>query len=198
MTIYYINPKSTIDSENIVNIMSNLIYNISYSIYKIYNIVVKEQYDLMIKNISNVINNFLKIYNFQNYGITNIYVQIYNQNIVLVFQANVQISKYNYISINSNWSDFYFGTKNNFSTVIYNELSLEQKNNLRYSIISNKLYYLDNIEFIYNNLNTRGLLLKPKFFNESDCNCEYTTNSNNVLKTSKNSNYTYVTTLYWN
>ena len=61
----------------------------------------------------------------------------------------------------------------------------QQKNDLRYSIISGELYFIDNISFMYNNLNTKGILLKPKLY---DCECNKLTNGI----------YCYVTTVYWN
>ena len=47
----------------------------------------------------------------------------------------------------------------------------------------------------YNDLNTTGIILKPKYYNycNCDCNCDYNCNGSN-----SNNNYCYITTLYWN
>lgn len=192
MPIYSINPKLNINSENIMNIMSQLIYDISKSINSIYNIVIYEQYILMINNINDILNNYLKIYYFLKYNIKNIYVQIYNQNINLVSEIHINIIPYKYININSNWESFVKGIYYNSNKIVYSQLDVLQKNNLRYSIISGDLYFIDNIVFTYNNLNTIGMLIKPVMNN--DCSCNTNTYSNNQT----NNNYCYITTLYWN
>lgn len=186
MPIYNINPQYNIDSTNIINIMVMLINDISKSINSIYNIVINHEYKLMINNINEILNNYLKIYNFLKYNIKNIYVQIYNQNINLVSKVSINIIPYKYININSNWNDFINGTYYNSTKIVYSQLDTIQQQNLRYSIISGDLYFIDNIIFTYNNLNTTGLILKPK--SNYDCTCN--TNTNN--------NYCYITTLYWN
>jgi len=194
MPIYSINPKFNVGSENIINIMTQLIYDISKSINSIYNIVIYEQYILMINNINDILNNYLKIYYFLKYNIKNIYVQIYNQNINLVSEIYINIIPYKYININSNWESFIKGTYYNSNKIVYSQLDMLQKNNLRYSIISGDLYFIDNIVFTYNNLNTIGMLIKP--VSNNDCACNTNTNTHSNIQT--NNNYCYITTLYWN
>lgn len=188
MPVYTINPKLNVDSENIINIMSQLINDISKSINSIYNIVIYEKYILMMNNINEILNNYLKIYKFLQYNIQYIYIQIYNQNINLVSQILINIIPYKYIVTNSNWESFIAGKYYNSNKIVYSELDLIQKNNLRYSIISGDLYFVDNVVFTYNDLNTFGMLIKPVSNNNCDCNCNIQTNKN----------YCYVTTLYWN
>lgn len=186
MPIYSINPKYNVNSNNIMNIMTQLIYEISKSINTLYNIVNYKEYVLMINNINDILNNYLKIYDFLKFNIKNIYVQIYNQNINLVSEIYINIIPYKYININSIWERFIDGTYYNSNKIIYSQLDVNQKNNLRYSIISGDLYFIDNIHFIYNDLNTSGMIIKP--MTNNDCNCTIQTNSN----------YCYITTLYWN
>lgn len=191
MAIFSINPKIKIDNNNILNIMSQLVLEISNSIQSIYNIINDNNYTLMINNINNILNNYFKIYNYYGHGITNVYVQIYNQNIELVAFVNIKLTKYNYTNLNSNYSYFITGLYNNQPKIIYQELTQAQKNNLRYSIVSGDLYFIDEIQFIYNSLNTSGNLIKPKTKTNS-CECTNINNNNNNIE------YTYISTIYWN
>lgn len=185
MGIYSINPKTKIDANNILNIMTQLVLEISNSIQSIYNIIDETTYVVMTNNINDVLNNYLKIYNYYEYGITNIFVQIYNQNVELVAFVNIKLNKYKYVNLNSYWNDFVNGTYNNEAKIIYQELTQDEKNNLRYSIVSDSLYFIDDIQFIYNGENMTGILIKPKINN---CEC----GGNNILE------YSYISTIYWN
>jgi hypothetical protein len=185
MGIYSINPQSNVDSANILNIMSQLIKDISNSIQSIYNIVLQIKYNLFIDNIKDVLDNYLKIYNFYNYGITHLYVQVYNQNIDLVVFASIQLYKYKYIIAYSKWNNFSNGVYYNKTKYIYNVLTPQQKNDLVYSIISGDLYFIPDINFVYNGLNTSGMLLKPKY---SNCEC-----NNQTIN-----EYSYISTIYYN
>lgn len=194
MTVYSINPKSIVNSDNIINIMGQLILNVSNSIMSIYNIIIFKYYNLMITNINNVINEYMKIYNFLNYGITNIYIQIYNQNIELISFTNIVINnKYKYNNFNSIYNNFYYGNYNLTPKIIYNQLSIEQKNQLRYSIISGDLFFIDDIHFLLNGTDMTGIILKPKTKIYVNCECNNYDNNN-----CNNNNYVYITTLYWN
>lgn len=186
MGIYSINPQTIVNSQNILNIMTQLINDISNSIQSIYNIIIESQYIIMINNINSILNNYLKIYNFFNYGINYIYIQIYNQNINLVVYVVIQLTKPKYINIYSNWSDFLNGTYKNQTKIIYQILTQQQKNELNYAVISGDLYFVTDLGFVYNGINTMGILLKPKNIN---CDCNKQTN---------NFEYTYVNTIYWN
>lgn len=186
MPIYKINPQYNVNSTNILNIMTQLTNDISKSINSIYNIVIYDKYILMINNINQILNNYLKIYDFLKSGIKNIYVQIYNQNINLVSQVVINIIQFKYININSDWNNFVNGAYYNSDKVIYSQLNTQQQNNLNYSIISGDLYFINNIVFTYNNLNTTGIILKQT----TNLNLDY-----NILTNNK---YCYITTLYWN
>ena len=186
MPIYRINPKYDVNTINILNIMSQLLNDISKSINSIYNIVIYDEYILMINNINEILNNYLKVYNFLKHNIKNIYVQIYNQNINLVAQVSINIIPYKYININSDWKTFVNGKYYDSNKIVYSELDQVQKNNLRYSIISGDLFFISNIDFTYNNLDTIGMIIKP--VSNNDCNCN--THTNNY--------YSYISTLYWN
>lgn len=143
----------------------------------------------MINNINEILNNYLKIYNFLNFNIKNIYVQIYNQNINLVSEVKINIIPYKYININSVWETFVNGLYYDSNKIVYMELNDIQKNNLRYSIISGDLFFISNIDFLYNDLNTIGMIIKQGSNNIVNCNCN---NSHT------NNDYCYITTLYWN
>jgi len=184
MGIYLINPQIIVNSQNILNVMTQLINDISNSIQSIYNIIIEPQYILMVNNVNSIFNNYLKIYNFFNYGINYIYIQIYNQNIDLVIYVVIQLTKPKYINIYSNWNDFSNGMYNNQTKIIYQILTQQQKNELNYSIISGDMYFLTNLNFIYNGITTIGILLKSK-----NINCDYNKQTNN---------YAYINTIYWN
>ena len=187
MGIYSINPQTNVNSQNISNIMTQLINDISNSIQSIINIISQSQYDLMIMNINKVLNDYLKIYGFFDYGLTNIYIQIYNQNIDLISYVNIILKQNKYINYNSIWGDFYCGKYNDRIKIIYNQLTPEEKNILKFSIISGDLYFIDDINFTFDELNTTGILLKPK---NNNCICKCNDQNTNQ--------YTYITTLYWN
>lgn len=189
MSRYLINPQIDIDSENILNIMSQILLNISNSIQSINNIVINENYILMINKINQILNNYLKIYNFFNYGITTIGIQIYNQNVEIVSFIIIQLNINRYINIFSNWDDFIVGNYNQQNKIIYNLLTQQQKNDLNYSIVSGDLYFLNDI----NENNISGMLLKPK-----NNNCKCINQSNNIYNTKNKSNYVYISTIYWN
>jgi hypothetical protein len=202
MTVYSINPQSKINPNNIINIMMQLTNNISNSIKSIKNIILESKYNLIIDEINQILNDYLKIYYFYDFGIKNIYVQIYNQNINLVIFVNIIIEQFKYTNNTSIWEHFFKNKYYNNPKIVYEQLDNQQKNDLRYSIISNKLYLVDNILFTYDNLITNSIILKPKYNysndcnncnNCNDCNCQYTYGTN-----IQNNNYSYVTTVFWN
>ena len=190
MTVYSINPKSKVDSNNILNVMSQLVLHISTSISSIYNLSIPNNYNFVLNIINNVLNEYLKNYNFFKYGIKNIVVQIYNQNIELVIQTGITIAEYNYVNYNSRWNDFYKGNYNQKPKVVYNELTPQQQNDLRISIISGNLFYLDNIVITTSNYNSIGIILKPKL------TTSITTYSNKCMCVNESNNI-YITTIYW-
>ena len=198
MTIYTINPKYKINYMNIMNVMNQLLNDISKSINSIYNIVIYREYMLMINNINETLNNYLKIYNFLAHGVKNIYVQIYNQNINLVCEVSINIIPFKYININSDWETFVNGKYYDSNKIVYSELDDTQKNNLRYSIISGDLFFISDIFFKYNNLDTLGIIIKPESNINLNCNCNCSSSSSYNCNTYNNKDYCYITTLYWN
>ena len=91
MGIYFINPQYKVDSLNILNIMTLLINDISNYIKSIYNIVIQSKYNLIIDIINDVLGNYLKIYNFFNYGLKSIYIESYS--ILMVTPAKFSVVK---------------------------------------------------------------------------------------------------------
>lgn len=179
MGIYSINPKIAINSSNITNIMRQLISDISNSIKLLIDIINMTIYNQMISIINEILNNYLKIYNFNEYGINNLYIQIYNQNIVLISFITIRLDKTKYTCEFSNWNDFIDGLYTGSPTIIYQELTQEQKNDLNLSILTGKLYFINNVNFIFNDLDTQGIILKINNFQP-------------------NSQYTNISTMYWN
>lgn len=184
MTLYHINPQYVINIDNILNIMLQLTNNISSHISSIYNIVLENQYILIVDIINQILNDYLKMYNFYSFGIRYLRVQIYNQNISLVAYINITIYPFKYCDDISIWTHFITGKYFNNPKVVYKHLDTQQKNDLRYSIISNKLYLVYDISFTHDNLLTNGILIKSKCENNCTCNTQ-------------NNNYSYITTIYW-
>lgn len=179
MGVYSINPKTKIGVNNILNIMIQLLMDINDSMQ--YNIIDENKYLIVINNVNTILNNYLKIYNYYNYGIKNMFIQIYNQSIELVLYVNITLDKYKYYNFNSTWNNFITGLYNNQIKIIYQELTLQEKNDLRYAIISGDIYYISKIDFIYNGTNTSGIIIKPKM--------NYNVSYNNMI---------YIYTVYWN
>ena len=185
MPIYSINPKTKIDNNNILNIMTQLLLEISNSIQLMFNIIDEIVYTKMLNNLNSILNNYFKIYDYYGYGISNIFVQIYNQNIELVSFVDIKLNKHKYTNSNSYWNNFANGIYNYETKIIYQELTQEEKDNLRYSIVSGDLYFIEKNQFIYNDVSTSGILIKQK-----TNDCEYC--SNGIVR------YTYISTIYWN
>lgn len=192
MSYYSINPQININQENIKIIMSELIKNISESIKTIFNIIIKLEYIKMLDIINNILNNYLKIYKFYDYGITNIDIQIYNQNINSVMFIYVKLGDLNYYSIYSDWYNFYNGIYNEQPKIVYQALTQQQKNELINSIVSDKLYFIDEIIFSYKNVPAIGILLKLQ-----DMMCDCITKTNNALNNKNINKYVYINTIYW-
>ena len=183
MTIYYINPQTPISSSNIFIIMSQLILTISNNIANITNPVILSQYINLTNTIINILGNYLKIYKFYSYSITNIYLEIYNQNINTVVYIQITLGQNYWKYKCSYWNIF---NKGDLSTqnVIISQLNTLQYNELINSIIKNELYFVNSLNFIYNTLQTFGILYKSKI---NICNCN---NSNTQLL--------YIIGIYWN
>ena len=200
MTIYTISPQTTVNSDNILIIMTQLIKNISNSIQKIFNINLKKEYEKMINIINDILNDYLKVYKFYDYGITNINVQIYNQNINTVLYATIKLNDFRYVNIYSNYNDFTTGVYNSQPKIIYQALTQQQKNELTHSIISGNFYFIEEINFVLEGINSTGILLKPKIVNcECNNNQSNSTQYNNQFNLNKyvSNNYVYVNTIYW-
>ena len=70
------------------------------------------------------------------------------------------------------WVNFINGKYFNNPKVVYEHLDTQQKNDLRYSIISNKLYLVYDLLFTHDSLVTNGILIKSKYENNCTCNIQ--------------------------
>ena len=181
LNTFSINPKTKVDISNIKNIMINLANDISSCVNEFINIIYDTEYLIMINKIFYIVNNYLKINNFFANGINEINIEIYNQNIDIVVYMYFNITLYHFIYNSSDWMHFYYNLISN-PKIVYNQLSIDEKKNLRYDIVSGKFYMIDGINFNYNNKYYEGLILKPY---NNICLC-------------KSTKYVYITTLYWN
>lgn len=189
MTIYNINPNiNIISNNNITNIMGQLSKEISILANKYTNIVDITTYNLLINSIFQIVKNRINIYNFiddNNIKISNIFIEIYNQNLIPVINMNFILSNYYFTYTYNNWNNFILYSYNNKNNV-YNSISQDEKNKLEYSIISGDFYFKDNINVTVNSLIPPtiglGLITKSKL-----CNCI----SNTCIP------YTLIIGLYW-
>jgi len=176
MTIYYINPNY--DFYDIIIIMDNLANDIATNINQFNNIVQQKIYNNLLQKIIFIVSNYLKIYKFYSNNITCINVQIYNKNINVVTYIVFSIQK-NYFFINStNWYNFYNGLLN-IEPLVFNNLSIQQKEILSYSIINGDFFMINNLNFTYNLQLINAIILKKK-------------NSYNISSISN-----YIVTLFW-
>lgn len=178
-TIFYINPTKVLLADNIKNTMvliTNYISNFANNV----NIIIEENYNKLKLQILTVVSNYLKIYKFAKANIFNINIEIYNSffDVVLYIYFNIYES---YFTIETSfWKNFYNNSLLK-QTVVYDNLSLIEKNNLRFSIVNDSLYLSDNIVFTYNTKITEGILIKIK----QNHNCV------------SNENMIYINTIYW-
>lgn len=181
MSIYTINPSIDINDDNDLKIiMDNLTNDISNLFITNKNLIIVENYKLVIFSMLKVLSNYLKLYKFYKFDVKNIYIQIYNRNIDVVLYIYTNISNTFYRFITSTWEELYFKTKEN-TPIVYDKLSQLQKDELRTSSIAGTLYFYDNI--ILDNQYNNGIILKKQ-------NC-YCTNTN------CNINSNYIITVYW-
>ena len=166
MNVYNINPNIIITNDSISNIMLNLTNDISNNISVNTNIIIENQYLKVVNIIFNTIIKYLKIYKFSVFNIHNICVEIYNKNINTVIYEYFTITNYYYFFTNSKWINFFKGLIYNPS-IVYDNLNIEEKKKLNYSIVNGELYFLDNITFNYNLNQATGILLKKL----CSCNC---------------------------
>ena len=156
---------------SITNYISNYTNNV--------NIIIEKNYNKLKLQILTVVSNYLKIYKFAKANIFNINVEIYNSffDVVLYIYFNIYES---YFTIETSfWKNFYNNSLVK-QTVVYDNLSLIEKNDLRFSIVNNSIYLSDNIVFTYNTKNAEGILIKIK--QDYDC---------------INNNMIYINTIYW-
>jgi hypothetical protein len=181
MSIYYIYPNITVNDLNFKEIMDNMTNNISNLFVYNKNLIEPNNYNYLIDQIIYVVSKFLKIYNFFDYDKKNIYIDICNSNINVIMNIHIKIYKSFYTYQKTMWEQFYNGIINK-SSVVYNNLDLNQKQELRISLINGNFYMYDNIklELPYD----EGIILKKK-----SCTCE---NINNC-----NFNYNYIIIIYW-
>ena len=183
MTSYIIKPITQIN--NIINLMVNMTNDIDNALGCSNNIIQEKIYEKTLSDIFDVVSEYLKYYKFYP-NISNICVQIYNQEMNVVIYMKFIISHSSFKIISSNWINFY---KNdiNADSVVYNNMTMIQQNNLRYSLISGDFFMLDNLNFIYNSVATSGIILKKK-------NLHYCCNNDPCKK----NNIQHITTIYWN
>lgn len=181
MSIYYINPKITVNDLNFKEIMDNITNDISKLFIYNRNLIDQNNYNYAIYQIIDVISKFLKIYNFFDYDIKNMCVQIYNLNIEVIINIQMILYKTFYIYNNSKWDTFYTGNET-LKPIVYYNLDSTQKQELRLSLLNGNFYMYDNIKLELP-LN-EGIILKKK-----SCLCE-TKNINNY-------NTNYIITVYW-
>lgn len=181
MSIYNINPTIDIIDNKFKNIMDNLIDDISNIFITNLNLVNKSNYNLAIISILKVLRKYLKLYKFYSYNIKNIYIEIYNKDIDVVIYVNTLISKASYLVGSSYWEEFYFGL-NKKTPIVYDNLSLTQRDELRRSILDGNFYFYDDIIIADPKYET-GIILKKKY-----CSCE-------ISNCNINSNY--IITIYW-
>ena len=184
MTIYYINPKTDINDE-LINIMDNLTNELAIEISLNINIIEENNYINLINTIFNIVHRYIKIYKFYS-NITTIYVEIYNINISCVAYVYFYLKKTKFSLISSNWVNFYYGLMN-IKPIIFDNLSINQKKDLRYAIVSGSFYMEDNIIFTYNSITTTGIILK-RSSRSCSCSCDI----NTCLSSD------YIVTIFWN
>lgn len=181
MSLYYIAPSRTISDINFKNIMFNLTNDISKIFVNNKQIIVENNYDLCLNSIVEIINNYLKLYEFYNYGIENINVEIYNNKINVIMYVYVIIYKYYFQLQKSSWTTFYNGNIDKQPLVYYN-LNDNQRQELNISIVNGDFFMYGNIQIVDDF--DEGIILKKK-----KCVCD----SNNCTINSD-----YIITIYWN
>jgi hypothetical protein len=173
MTIFNTNPQTLITSgetNKMNNIISNLSKQILNDINLTPNIILQENYDRVLDIIFNSFKSFINIYKF---GITNIfkiYVEIYNQDMIVVAYANFIIDGKKYVYNKSSWINFYFNTLT-YSNLCYINMNDSEKNDLRTCVLNGHFYFLDNINCPIDSI---------------------TTGIGSIIKKIQNSNNTYI------
>lgn len=149
MTLFYTNPKILIESSNVHkmnNISSILCKQILNNINFAPNIIIKENYNYMLNVIFNYFKSFVNIYKFGFFNKLKIFIEIYNQDMIVVANVEFLINGKKYIYNSSDWLNFFIHTdKIKYSNVVYTSMNDEEKNNLRNHIMSGEYYFLDNI-----------------------------------------------------
>lgn len=190
-TKYRINPSSTIKPDTLKNIMVNLTSNISSLFGPNVNIIDEEIYQKSVKQILYVIGEYLKVYKFANNGIENIKIEIYNKHLDMVIYANFKITSYHYTFDYSDWINFFSGLIIK-PLIVYNNMSLIEKNELILALAKGNFYLNDNVIFTIGTSVTQGILLKNKFIDETNYSL------NNISQTNLFDLPTiYIVTLYW-
>lgn len=184
MTTYIINPTKIITGNNFNNIMINLIQDISTIFTSNLKLIEQQNYKNTIELILQIFYKFLKIYNFYDYNIKNINMELLNKNLEVVIIINIIITKSYFITMNSSWLQFYFG-KINKTSIVYSNLPPTQKNILNVSIL-NKDFYFYQVDLTNYNFQ-QGIILKNKY-----CSCDNNYTCDNNCKY-----YDYIITLYW-
>jgi hypothetical protein len=144
-----------------------------------------------IKKITYITTKYLKIYKFAQTGINNINIEIYNNDLDMVIYIYFKITQYYFTIDVSSWINFY----NNliiYPIIVYNNMNLIEKNELRQSIANGEFYLNDNISFTVDTQLSHGILLKNKYdLKNNNCSCQSSNGNLYNLPT------IYITTVYW-
>ncbi len=143
MPIYYINPSTNIDNQ-INIIMDNMTDDIANTIQSNSSIIYENTYINMSNNIIDIVNKYLKIYNFIGAGINLLCVQIYNKFINVVYEASFFIYGSFFELTFSNWNQFY-NSLIKTNPYVYLALDSTQKESLRYAIISGDFFMNESV-----------------------------------------------------
>jgi hypothetical protein len=183
MTINFINPQNNInnsDDSDINKIMINMINMIAQNIYDIINIINKNQYNLMVKKIFEVVSGYLKFYKFNDIGIIKIVVQILNQFANVVIEFIFELTEFSFIYISSSWNNFIASPFLELGTV-YKNLSTAEKFAFSDSIVKCEtllLYKKFNIGALND---ATGLILNKNFNKNCSCSCNSIVNTVSVF-----------------
>lgn len=181
MIKYLIEPNTNVNFNNIINIIINLINEINLELSLNKNIILENIYLINVNIVISITSKYLKKYIFfPNIKLLNI--QILNKYLDVVMYCNFNIQKTEFTVNFSKWINFFLGTLK-IESIIFNELSLQQKENLRQSIVNGDFYMIDNLIFSYNNIQTYGAILKQKYLEfKSNSNYKYNNYHNEKTK----------------
>jgi len=162
MSVLFINPFINLREGQINNIFVTIANEILELIKSELIITNKNNYINLLSSIHDIVKSKINIYIFSS-KITNIHVEIYNQDINIVLYEYFIIFSYYYKVIYSVYENFINGSYYNNNPIVYEALDADETNKLIYAIAKDDFYYIDNI-IINLNLNTNGvgIIIKDK------------------------------------